>query len=373
MTMRSLNLMPQLLGVPTEGHAGHKTTREHLTALVSTDQGTQAAEAAAGASFALWSLFDNVNVDDNIAQAYQAQYPGLADTHSLHDHWQEITDRGNDSMTGFISGIKGKMAEFSAAEQLTDAGWTGVDIAPDPTQTVFDITATPPWGGEAIEWQVKTGGAEYAQHVLDRMELNPDVHFAVSSEIYHRIAESTPDAVERMMDIGSDWNLTEGIQDGLDTLTANLGIDVPDNLGELLPYAGIIIAGARLIYGAIRTEMEFKEADRSTTNKIQVVTALTTMARMGITTVLSAAGAAAGAFAGTAIPGLGNLVGTIMGTVTGGAAAWYLNRRLQPHMLRLGLNVCGLEEDDLFYFKNKSRVNDLALSFQTTANRLNPT
>ena len=56
--------------------------------------------------------------------------------------------------------------------------------------------------------------------------------------------------------------------------------------------------------------MEFKEADRTTRNKIQVVTTLTLMARMGITSVLSAAGASGGALAGSVIPGVGNAVGS---------------------------------------------------------------
>ena len=217
---------------------------------------------------------------------------------------------------------------------------------------------------------MKTGGSEYAHEVADAMAENPDVQFAVSSEIYERIADSTPEAVDRLMDTGADWELVEGIQDGLDTLANNLGIDVPDSLVKIPPYAGAVAAGARLIYGVIRTEREFREADRTTRNKIQVVQALTLMARMGITTVLSSAGAAAGTAAGTAVPGPGNLAGGLAGGLAGSLMSLYLNRHLQPRMLRLGLNICGLEEDDLFYFKNRSRVDQLALSFQGTANQL---
>ena len=36
----------------------------------------------------------------------------------------EVMDRGEESMTGFMSGIKGKAAEFGAADQLREAGWT---------------------------------------------------------------------------------------------------------------------------------------------------------------------------------------------------------------------------------------------------------
>ena len=91
---------------------------------------------------------------------------------------------------------------------------------------------------------------------------------------------------------------------------------------------------------------------------------------MGITTVLSAAGASGGAAIGTAIPIMGNLAGGLAGAATGSVMGMYLNKHLQPRILQLGLDICGLEEDDLFYFKNRSRVDELALSFQGTANQL---
>ena len=370
MTMNSPSLMPQLLELPKEPGEDTQSTKEHLGALINTDRAAYAAEHAAATAAGFWTVFDTVNVDDTVMKAYLAQYPNLAEGHSLHEHWLEMMDRGEGSMTGFISGIKGKVAEFSAADQLREAGWTSVEVAPNPTQPVFDITATPPEGGAAILWQVKTGGAEYAHEVADAMAENPDVQFAVSSEIYERIADPTPETVDRLMAMGTDWELEEGIEDGLGTLAANLGIDVPDNLAQILPYAAAVVAGARLIYGVIRTEREFREVDRTTRNKIQVVQALTLMARMGITTVLSAAGASGGAAAGTVVPGVGNLIGSGVGALGGGLMGMYLNRHLQPHMLRLGLNICGLEEDDLFYFKNKTRVDRLALSFHGTADQL---
>ena len=370
MTMNSLSLMPQLLELPRDPGNDRRSAKGHLDALFHSDGAMYAAEQASATAAGFWVLFDTVNVDDTIARAYEAQYPDVAAEHSLHERWLEMMDRGEGSMTGFISGVKGKVAEFSAADQLRESGWTDIEVAMNPTQPVFDITATPPGGGAEVHWQVKTGGAEYASDVADAMAENPDVQFAVSSEIYERITDSSPDAVGRLLDMGADWELVEGVEDGLGALAANLGIDLPDSLTRILPYAGAIAAGARLIYGVIRTEMEFREADRTTRNKIQVVQALTLMARMGITTVLSAAGASGGAAAGTAIPGVGNLVGSGVGAMGGGLMGMYLNRHLQPRMLQLGLGICGLEEDDLFYFKNKSRVERLALSFQETASEL---
>ena len=44
----------------------------------------------------------------------------------------------------------------------------------------------------------------------------------------------------------------------------------------------------------------------------------------------------------------------------------YLNRHLQPHMLSLALDIVGMEEDDLFYFKNKPRIDEIAISMRGT-------
>ena len=72
-----------------------------------------------------------------------------------------------------------------------------------------------------------------------------------------------------------------------------------------------------------------------------------------MTTVLSTVGGMGGAAAGSFVPGVGNLIGGIAGAVTGAGMAMYLNRHLQPHTLRLALDITGLTNDDLFYFKNK--------------------
>ena len=96
-----------------------------------------------------------------------------------------------------------------------ESGWTDVEIAPNPTQPVFDITAAPPGGGAEVHWQVETGGAEYAQDVADAMAENPDVQVAVSSEIYGRISDSTPEAVDRLMDMGQIGNWWKKSRTGL--------------------------------------------------------------------------------------------------------------------------------------------------------------
>ena len=380
MTMRSLSLLPALRELPGD-NTGHRTFRDHITGLVNTDRTMYAAEFAAGASFGLWYIFEDrtllgmnvpftgINVDDTLAQAYELQYPGQAVDQSLHEQWQEMIERGPAAMDGFTSGLKGKVAEFNAVEQLEQSGYTNVEIAPDPTQPIWDISAVGP-DGQEVFIQVKTGGAEYAVEVQNLMAETPDIQYAVSSEIYDKIAESSPDLIDQMINIGPDHLIVAGIDDGLNTLSSNLGIDIPDGVVDIVPYAGAILASARLIHSVLRTEKEFKAVDRTTRNKIQVVQTLTLMSRMGITTVLAAVGGAGGTAAGSVVPFLGNLVGGIVGTVAGAGMGMYLNRQLQPHMLNLALDITGLTNDDLFYYKNKPRIDQVAVTFRQTTAKL---
>ena len=343
--MKSLELADQLAKLPDRPDVHYKTSREHLSDLRHSKPELLAAESATAASIALWTIFDDVNVDDSIQAAYEAAYPKQAAKFSLYEKVQELRQNGGESW--FINGIKGKMAEFNAKERLEQSGYTDVAIAPNPNQPVYDITATAPDGGTVL-WQVKTGKDPYSYKVSGKMADNDDVNFAVSSEIESAIADRDPEAASKLLDIGPDYELVNGIDDGLDTLADNLGIDIPDGIGEMLPYAGAIMASIRLLHSVVTTETTFKEADRTTKNKIQVVQTLMLISRMGLATLLSTAGGSAGSAIGTIVPGVGNLVGGIAGTITGGVSAMFLNKHIQPRALSLALDICGLEEDDLF-------------------------
>ena len=45
----------------------------------------------------------------------------------------------------------------------------------------------------------------------------------------------------------------------------------------------------------------------------------------------------------------------------------YLNKRLQPCMLNLALDITGLTHDDLFYYKDKPHIDSVVLSFRQNA------
>ena len=388
MTMCSTDLLPALRELPTSESGQRMSFRDMMTGLVNTDRAMYAAEFASAASLGMWYIFDHrsvlginvpgtgINVDDNIAAAYKAQYPVLAADHSLHEHWREMMERGPESMQGFINGLKGKVAEFNAKDVLEANGYTNVDLAPSSNQPGWDLHGTVP-DGNYTRIQVKTGESYTASDIQEHMdkypvgEVNYADHYAVGSEIYEKYIESGMDAGGRTLtEFGPDYALVGGTTDGLDTLSANMGIDIPDGVVDIIPYASVIVGGARLIYSVVKTEKEFKAADRTTKNKIQVVQTLTLMSRMGITTVMVAAGGMGGTAAGSAVPGIGNIVAGFGGTVVGVGMGMYLNRRLQPRMLDLALNITGLTHDDLFYYKNKQRVDAVARAFQAKAGEL---
>ena len=429
MTMQSSNLLPALRELPGGESGQNRSFRDTITGIVNMDRAMHAAEFASAVSFGMWPIFEAVNVDDVLAEAYQAQYPNLADDHSLHEHWQEVLDRGPESMGGFISGLKGKLAEFETNRLLEADGWSDMISAPSPDHQFWDSIGINPDGKVAVI-QSKTGGSYSNSDVQDWMvedhpnlyeqvyadvqkwvedleiiENHPELetiaerladgpasfvsdrYFAFGSELYGKAVPSGIDEAGRIVaDIGPDYELVEGTKDGLTTLSDNMGIDILDGVGEIIPYASAILASARLIMNVIKTEQEFKTVDRTAKNKVQIVQTLTLLSRMGPKTALSIvggkggviAGGALGTLAGTVAPGVGNAIGGTAGSIGGGIAGAlagyktgsYLSKHLEPHALRMALNITGMTNDDLFYYKNKVRIDDAALSYQERARAL---
>ena len=398
MTMQSSSLLPALLELPGGNDGTRQSFREIMTGLVSTDRAMYAAEFASAVSFGMWPIFDDINVDDSLAESYATRWPDMATDHSLHEKWQMLVEsgQGTGESEWFYSGLKGQLAEFKVPDLLKQDGFTNIDFPRNeqgeinPTNEGHDISAIAPDGQEVLI-QVKTGESLSSSDFRNLMVENPDINIWAIGTEYHdkavRAAESVPDMVDRIiMEIGPDHEVVDGITDGLTTLSANMGIDVPDGIVHIVPFAGAIFAGARLVYSVIKTEGEFRAVDRTAKNKIQVVQSLTLMSRMGINTVLSIAGGkggalggtVAGTLAGTVVPGVGNAVGGTVGGIGGGIVGalvgWrmgrFLNQHLQPHMLDLALNITGLGHDDLFYYKNKVRIDEVAFSIRQTAGQL---
>lgn len=262
MTMQAADLLPALRELPGGESRQRMSFREIVTGLVNTDRTTYAAEFTSAASVGLWTVFDATNVDDILTKAFEAQYTRISEDQSLFEYSQQQLEAGPEVWERFIDQFKGKVAEFEARDLLEGEGYSDVTIASNPNQPAWDISAIDK-SGQELFFQVKTGTADYAGDVSSAMEANPDIHFLVSTEIYKEISETTPELVSRLIDVGTDYELVESITDGLDTLSANEGIDVPDGLDEIFLPVAAIAAGARLIYSALNTERQFKAADRT--------------------------------------------------------------------------------------------------------------
>ena len=373
MTLQSSNLLAALQELPCGEPGQQRSFREIITDLVSMDRAMYASEFTSAVSFGMWQIFDADNVDDKLFAAFEALYTRISADQSLYEYSRQKLEGGADDWQSFINQFSGKVAEFDAKDLLESKGYSNVEIHPDPSNEGWDISAISP-AGEYTQIQIKTGASDSQYYATVEGMRETDFQFALSTELYERISENVPELADRIVaDIGSAHKLVENIEDGLNTLSDNMGIDVPDGIVDIIPYAAAIMAGARLLVGVLKTEKEFKAADRTTRNRIQVVQTLTVMSRMGITTVLATAGGMGGGAMGSAVPGVGNLIGGIVGSIGGAGIGMYLNRHLEPHMLDLALDITGLTNDDLFYYKNKPSIDTLALNFQSTAGELSAT
>ena len=111
--------------------------------------------------------------------------------------------------------------------------------------------------------------------------------FAVGTEIHDKVV--APEWIRRphnsrdMAQLRGNWS---GIKEGLETLAAIEGLDIPDGVVDIIPAAIVIVGAARLIYSALKTEREFKAADRTTKNRSRG-TNPDLMSRMGVSAVLA--------------------------------------------------------------------------------------
>ena len=369
MSMQSLALLPELQSLPAAEDAVDLGFADTVTRLRGMDKDHFAIEIAEGVDESVDGLFNAVpNVPDELSEAHELLYPDS--TLPLHEHYQEMVERGDRSVTGFVSNLKGKVAELEA-EQLLEDRFSGYDfnLAENLNQPGWDLRGIDSDGHEILV-QVKMGGADYAYDVIDRMQDDPDTYFAVSQEIYQKVSESSPELSAQLIGLGeSNLELTQEVSEGLGILASNVGFDVPDGIGEMLPYAGEIILGIRFVMDIVSTERDFKDVQLADRSRVHALKALVLMSKFGVTTVLTTSGGAGGTAAGTMlipVPGIGSAVGGVVGSIAGAATAAFLNRRLQPRMMEVGMAVAGVDEDDMFYFRNKRVIDGIGESLAAT-------
>ena len=368
MSMESNAFLPALRQLPAVNDMTALSSEEIRARIVGMDRGQFAVDVSLGVEEALQALYDERNVPDVLQEAYSFAFSGKAeDGVSLLDNYRDARDRGDQAEDGFVSNLKGKVAELRTEELLEERmpGWDW-EIAQNANQPVWDLVGRGPDGQEMLI-QVKTGTEGYATAVVEAMQESPNVPFAVSTEIFDAISESNPELVGRLVDIGSNADLTENVEEGLGTLAGNLGVDVPDRLGDALPFVAEIVLGVRLIWQILRTERELSGVDLDYRARVHGVRTLTLMSRFGINQVLIWSGVSVGSSGGTlAMPGAGTVVGGVVGGAVGLGGGMALNRALQSRIEEVAIKLVGGDADYVFYLMNKAAVDGLAGSFATT-------
>ncbi|MEX0775002.1 MAG: hypothetical protein WD042_04725 [Phycisphaeraceae bacterium] len=361
--MQSINLIPELERVPLRAAHGRYSWTDVAQRSMQMRNDLFAIEVAAGVEVACSGLFDARNVPDDLFEAFRLGFPVVSVNVSLHDRYLDMVERGPENITGFISNLKGKLAELQMPDRLQEEfpGYS-FSIAASQNQPTWDIVGTAPDGGSQVLIQAKVGNAGYAGDVLARMHEDPDVAFAVSNEIRSAILDQHPELADQFLNLDlSNDEFTSGVEDGVSLLAENFGIDVPDALGDLLPYVTEVVLGIRILCDVVRTERDFRTLSLDDRGRMHAMKALVLFQRFGISSVCTAAGGAAG----TAIlPGLV----TAGGAVGGALVAAYLNKKLRPHTLELAMWLLRVTESDLFYLRNKLRIDQIGASLAQTAN-----
>jgi hypothetical protein len=308
----------------------------------------------------LAALFEWRNVPDDLQAAYAAAFTGS--NVSISEHYAEVIERGDQALIGFVSNLKGKLAEIRIVPAL-ESEFPGYQfaLAEHPNQPLWDIEGIGPEGSEAIFVQVKTGGESYAGAVMNRMQDSPDLFFVLSTEIREKILSQYPELARQVLEIEySGLEMTEEVQEGLALLAAHLGVDVPDTIGDWLPYVDELVLGVLLLVNYQGVQRDFAQIGMSERKRVHALKSLFLLSRFAVS---GAAVGMGGAIGGAAIPG----VGVVPGAIIGAGVAHITNRKLKHQVLAVAMRVVDLDEEDLFYFKNKVRIDTLALSMKELA------
>ena len=372
MGMKSLGLLPELTRLPLDEGTAALDPTEMLPKVRAMDRDQFAIEVSLATEETLEALFHWRNVPDEfrnqLSEGHSEAFSRIAEQGtSLTDHFNEMVARGPESVQGFVSALKGKVAEVRA-EEVLEQRFPGYDfkLAASPNQPVWDLKGTSP-EGEDIFVQVKTGTEEYSDDVLEAMQDSPDVTFAVSSEIYTSLVQSNPELVRRLIEIGPNSELTESVNDGITKLAGSFGIDMPDSIGEVLPHVGEVLLGFKLLRQMVGTERTLGDVALTDRSRVHAIRVLALGSKFGINQVAIFVGGKAGGIAGTVLaPGIGTVVGGAAGIGAGFFGARWLNSRLQPRLEQDAIRLVGVDSDDLFYLMNKVEIDQLGQSFAAT-------
>lgn len=173
-----------------------------------------------------------------------------------------------------------------------------------------------------------------------------------------------------IVDVDLGFDLVAGSMEEIENVMSNmLGIDLPEGL-DFLPGASELVLGIRLLMDIKAVNKEFVGMPNDQKKNIMAAKALVTLSKFGVTTTLTSVGAITGGAIGVHFAGIGAAVTGPIGAIAGGFVAREINKTIAPHAQEISYQLLNLNKDDIFYFKNKNRIDDIGLKLLNTKNRL---
>ena len=311
------------------------------------------------------SFFENSNIPDELIEAYTSSMENVSKEYSLYERYLYNLEKGEDSVSGFINNLKGKYGEINfrdtqlknIQENYPELGVERLELAPVSNYDGPDIRGYDAEDNIVFEVQSKIGEMQYTGDAIESMKESPEILHAVSKEIQEKIMTNYPEYSDRIYEgfNPSDYEIEAEVTEGLETLAKNYGIDLPDNLEDIVPYIGEVVLGLKLIQSYKRTEKDFDSSLIDEKRKINALKSILIINKFGFTSLMAIIGANYGRVGG----GWGALAGALGGAVTGS----YISKKIQPHLLKLALGILGLTTDDIFYYRNKQKIDKISLRF----------
>ena len=118
--MQSLSLLPELRKLPAADDLDSLDTDDTVTRIRGMDRNHFAIEVSQATEEVMEALFKARNVPDELTEAYRISFSNVAENWSLHERYREMMDRGPGSVTGFVSNLKGKVAELKVESLLEE-------------------------------------------------------------------------------------------------------------------------------------------------------------------------------------------------------------------------------------------------------------
>ena len=319
---------------------------------------------------AFTSFYEYGNVPDELNEAYLLAMNRKAEEFSLSERYEVNLEKGEESASNFVGTIHAKGQEIAfrdtqlenIQQQFPELRVEKLELLP-PTYEGVDVKGLNHDGETVLEVQVKTGFEEYTYDVVNKIQdTHSDILFAVSEEIKEKIIKDYPEYSDRLYEgfEPSHLETLNGTQEGLDILASNYGIDLPDNIEDAVPFIGEIFLVYKLLKAFNKTEKNFKASTMlDEKKKLNALKTILIINKFGFASTMAIVGANLGQF--------GGWVAALVGSAGGALAGGYLSKKTEPMLLSFSLKILELTKEDLFYYKNKSTIDDIAFEFKKTS------